>query len=384
MGKKIILKNSICFIIFFVIILVFAKGELMEIFGVFLLLIVVFVGLIIKLGIKIVSQADIYIIERLGRFHRVLDGGFHIIIPFFDSVRAKMSVRESLVDITKQQVITKDNVNIMVDGIVFLKVFDGKMALYNVEDYKRAISNLAMTTLRSAIGEMSLDSTLSSRDQLNAKLQIALGDAANNWGVKIMRVEISDISVPQDIEMAMNMQMKAEREKRAIELNAIAKKEALIRNAEALKQEKVLEAEAIERMADAKKYEQERMADASKYEQIALAQGQKEAMEKINEAAHSSHAGLEFLLANERVKAFAELARNGQNDKILVPYETSELIGSLSVFKEFLSTRASKNSVGNLAENSAQNSIKNSIKNSTQNLTKNSTQEEYLKNSSEI
>ena len=410
MGKKIILKNSICFIIFFVIILVFAKGELMEIFGVFLLLIVVFVGLIIKLGIKIVSQADIYIIERLGRFHRVLDGGFHIIIPFFDSVRAKMSVRESLVDITKQQVITKDNVNIMVDGIVFLKVFDGKMALYNVEDYKRAISNLAMTTLRSAIGEMSLDSTLSSRDQLNAKLQIALGDAANNWGVKIMRVEISDISVPQDIEMAMNMQMKAEREKRAIELNAIAKKEALIRNAEALKQEKVLEAEAIERMADAKKYEQERiadaskyeqivladaskyeqivLADASKYEQIALAQGQKEAMEKINEAASSSHAGLEFLLANERVKAFAELARNGENDKILVPYETSELIGSLSVFKEFLSTRAPKNSVGNLAENSVQNSIKNSIKNSTQNLTKNSTQnstqEEYLKNSSEI
>lgn len=160
----------------------------------------------------------------MGRFYRVLDGGFHIIIPFFDSVRAKMSVRESLVDIIKQQVITKDNVNIIIDGIVFLKVFDGKMALYNVEDYKRAISNLAMTTLRSEIGEMSLDSTLSSRDQLNAKLQIALGDAANNWGVKIMRVEISDISVPQDIEVAMNMQMKAERGKRAIELNAIAKK----------------------------------------------------------------------------------------------------------------------------------------------------------------
>lgn len=341
----------------------------MEVFSVFLLLIVAFVVLIIKMGVKIVSQADILIIERLGRFHRILDGGLHIIVPFFDSVRAKMSVRESLVDIERQQVITNDNVNIMVDGIVFLKIFDGRMALYNVEDYKRAISNLAMTTLRSAIGEMSLDMTLGGRDELNAKLQSALADAANNWGVKIMRVEISDISVPQDIEMAMNMQMKAEREKRAIELNAIAKKEALIRNAEALKQEQVLQAEAIERMADAKRYEQERIADASKYEQIiiadakkyekeriadaskyeqmviadakkyeqiALAQGQKEAMEKINEAANGSHAGLEFLLANERVKAFAELARNGENDKILVPYETSELIGSLSVFKEFL------------------------------------------------
>ena len=259
----------------------------MEIISSFLILLILFVVLIIKLGVKIVSQADIYIIERLGRFHRVLDGGFHIIIPFFDSVRAKLSVREGLVDISRQQVITKDNVNIMVDGIVFLKVFDGRMAVYNVEDYKKAISNLAMTTLRSAIGEMSLDSTLSSRDQLNAKLQMALGDAANNWGVKIMRVEISEISVPHDIEEAMNMQMKAEREKRAIELNAQANKEALIRNAEALKQEQVLQAEAIERMADARKYEQ-----------IALAQGQKAAMEAINEAALSSHAGLEFLLAN--------------------------------------------------------------------------------------
>ena len=148
----------------------------------------VLIAAILKMGVKIVSQSEILIIERLGRFHKVLDGGFHIIVPFFDAVRAKMSVREQLVDISKQQVITKDNVNISVDGIVFLKVIDGKMALYNVEDYRRAISNLAMTTLRSAIGEMSLDNTLSSRDQLNSKLQIALGDAADNWGVKIMRV----------------------------------------------------------------------------------------------------------------------------------------------------------------------------------------------------
>ena len=165
----------------------------------------VLIAAILKMGVKIVSQSEILIIERLGRFHKVLDGGFHIIVPFFDAVRAKMSVREQLVDISKQQVITKDNVNISVDGIVFLKVIDGKMALYNVEDYRRAISNLAMTTLRSAIGEMSLDSTLSSRDQLNSKLQIALGDAADNWGVKIMRVEISEISVPHGIEEAMNM-----------------------------------------------------------------------------------------------------------------------------------------------------------------------------------
>lgn len=138
--------------------------------SVFLVLFVAFVVLVIKLRVKIVFQADILIIERLGRFHRVLDGGFHIIIPFFDSVRARLSVKEGMVGISRQQVITKDNVNIMVDGVIFLKVFAGKMAVYNVEDYKKAISNLAMTTLRSAIGEMSLDSTLSSRDKLNAKL----------------------------------------------------------------------------------------------------------------------------------------------------------------------------------------------------------------------
>lgn len=297
----------------------------MDIALLFIVLLAILAVVFAYFGVKIVSQSDIYIVERLGKFHRVLDSGFHLIIPFFDTVRSKLSVREQLVDISKQQVITKDNVNISVDGIVFLKVFDGKMAVYNVEDYKRAISNLAMTTLRSAIGEMSLDATLSSRDQLNSKLQIALGDAADNWGVKIMRVEISEISVPNGIEEAMNLQMKAEREKRAIELKAEAEKAALIRNAEALKQEKVLEAEAIERMADAKKYEQ-----------IAIAKGQQEAIEKINLAMQSGVKAAEFMLALGRVQAFNDLAKNESKDKIIIPYETTELLGALSIVKDFI------------------------------------------------
>lgn len=199
------------------------------------------------------------------------------------------------------------------------------MAVYNVDNYKRAIANLAMTTLRGEIGAMNLDDTLSSRDRLNAALQVALGGAAGNWGVKIMRVEISEISVPLGIEEAMNMQMKAEREKRAIELKALAEKEALIRNAEALKQEKVLQAEAIERMADAKKYEQ-----------IAIATAQKEAMDMINDSMSKNANAAEFLLARDRVGAFSELAKNSSKDKILVPYEATELIGSLSVLKNFL------------------------------------------------
>ena len=300
-------------------------------FVVFAVIVLIFAVLFLKAGIKIISQSDIYIVERLGKFHKVLDGGFHIIIPFVDQIRAVITVREQLVDITKQQVITKDNVNISVDGIVFLKVVDGKMALYNVDSYKRAIANLAMTTLRGEIGAMNLDDTLSSRDRLNSALQRALGNAADNWGVKIMRVEISEISVPHGIEEAMNLQMKAEREKRAIELKAQAEKEALIRNAEALKQEKVLQAEAIERMADAKKYEQ-----------IALATAQKEAMDMINESMAQNAKAAEFLLARDRVGAFNELAKNGSKDKILVPYEATELIGSLSVLKDFLGARAAK------------------------------------------
>ncbi|MFL1706397.1 SPFH domain-containing protein [Campylobacter sp. MOP7] len=298
-------------------------------FMVFGLVVAVLAFLFLKAGIKIVSQSDIMIIERLGKFHKILDGGFHLIIPFIDQIRAVITVREQLVDILKQQVITKDNVNISVDGIVFLKVTDGKMALYNVDSYKKAIANLAMTTLRGEIGAMNLDDTLSSRDRLNSALQVALGDAASNWGVKIMRVEISEISVPAGIEAAMNMQMKAEREKRAIELKAQAEKEALIRNAEALKQEKVLQAEAIERMADAKKYEQ-----------IAIAQGQKDAMDMINESMAQNKNAAEFLLARDRVAAFNELAKNSANDKILVPYEATELIGSLSVLKDFISNKA--------------------------------------------
>lgn len=291
--------------------------------------IIVVLFLVIFFGVKIVSQSDVWVIERLGKFNKTLNGGFHIIVPILDRVRSRLTIRESLVDIPRQSVITKDNVNIAVDGIVFIKVEDGRDATYNVVDYTKAITNLAMTTLRGEIGGMVLDDTLSSRDKLNAKLQADLGSAANNWGIKIMRVEISEISVPATIEEAMNMQMKAEREKRAIELKAMADKEALIRNAEALKQEKVLEAEAIERMADAKRYEQE-----------VVAEGQRKAMELINEAMIKNPQSAEFLLAKDRVNAFNELAKNPNNDKVIVPYETTELIGSLSVLKDFITKKA--------------------------------------------
>lgn len=292
-----------------------------------------FLSLIVFLifgGIKIISQTDVAIVERLGKFHKTMEGGFHIIIPFIDRVARVVTLQEHMINIGRQQVITSDNVNISIDGIVFLKISDAKSSVYNIENYKDAIANLATTTLRGEIGRIKLDDTLSSREKLNAALQIALSGAVDNWGIKIMRVEISEISVPREIEAAMNLQMKAEREKRAVELKAQAEKEALIRNAEALKQEKVLQAEAIERMADAKKYEQ-----------IALAQGQSDAMELISNQMKINSQAAEFLLAKERIVAFNEMSKNPSKDKIIIPYNTSEFIGSLSVIKDFLESKKS-------------------------------------------
>ena len=297
---------------------------------------IIFAIIIIAKGVTIVPQSDLYVIERLGKFNTVLHGGFHVIIPVIDSIRAKLTSREQLVDIEKQSVITRDNVNISIDGIVFCKVDDAKEATYNVVSFKNAIANLAMTTLRSEIGGMELDDTLSNRETLNAKLQTELGSAAANWGIKVTRVEISDISVPDEIERAMNMQMEAEREKRAIETKAKADKEAQIRDAEAFKQSEVLKAEAIERMADAKKYEQEK-----------IAAGQQEAMRLINEAMAENEKAAEFLLAKDRIVAFKALAESPSNDKMILPYEVSQMIGSTSVLGEAFFSGLDKGKINN-------------------------------------
>ena len=305
---------------------------------IFPLAIIIFVLIIIAKGVRIVPQSDLFVIERLGKFNKVLHGGFHVIIPIVDSVRTSLTSREQLVDIEKQSVITKDNVNISIDGIVFCKVEDAKEATYNVVDFKNAIANLAMTTLRSEIGGMDLDDTLSNRESLNAKLQSELGSAAANWGIKVTRVEISDISVPTEIERAMNMQMEAEREKRAIETKARADKEAQSREAEAFKQSEVLKAEAMERMADAKKYEQEKVAA-----------GQQEAMRLINEAMADNKEAAEFLLAKDRVAAFKALAESPSNDKMILPYDVTQMIGSTSVLGDAFFKGVSNGSTNNNA-----------------------------------
>ena len=300
----------------------------MEAVSVISLATVVAVAIIIIKGIVIVPQSSAYVVERLGKYNKTLEGGFHIIIPILDSIREKLTKQEQIINIPQQNVITRDNVNISVDGIVFVQVEDARKATYGIVDFKNALANLSTTTLRAEIGQLALDETLSSRDSLNRKILTAIDAASVKWGVKTMRVELRDISVPLEIEEAMNMQMKAEREKRAIELKAMADKESVIREAEGEKEKAFLQAQAIERMADAQKYELEKVAE-----------GQRKAMLMINSAMAENPQAAEFLLAKDRVAAFAELARNESNDKVIVPYETTEMIGSLSILKDMFTSK---------------------------------------------
>ena len=293
----------------------------------FVIAAIIAIGATVYFSIKIVSQSDLVIIERMGKYNRTLTSGMSLIMPFVDHERATLSIQEIMIDIPKQSVITKDNVSINIDGMIYLKISSAKDAVYNVDNYKTAITHLAMTTLRGEIGEISLDEILTNRTMLNAELHKELEHAAENWGLKVMRVEIAEITVPADIQEAMNQQMKADREKRAIELRAEAEKEKIIREAEAAKEKEVLEAEAIERMAEARKKEK-----------ILLATGEMEAMKLIS-AGMSNPLGGEYMLVRDRIRAFHELAGSDSQNKFIVPYETTEMLGSLSIVKDLMSNK---------------------------------------------
>ena len=293
----------------------------MIVFGVFAALIV----FTLFKGVRIVPQAEIQVIERLGRFHRTLDAGLNFIIPFIDTKRSAFSTQEQVIDIPPQNVITMDNVSITIDGLVFLRVNDAQKATYEILDLKHALAQLAQTTLRSEIGKMDLDQTLSSRDEMNAALLTALDNASGGWGAKVTRVEISDISVPQAVQSAMELQLQAARERRATETRATADKNATIARAEGDRQKAFLEAEAIERTAI-----------ALKNEQIELANGQAEAIRVISDSMANNPDAAEFLLAKDRIKAWEGIAASDSQNKVVVPYEATQLIGGLTALQDLV------------------------------------------------
>ena len=303
--------------------------------GVFAILAVLAVLiLLIVSNIKIVPQSKAYVIERLGAYHTTWETGFHVKIPFIEKVAKIVSLKEQVVDFPPQPVITKDNVTMQIDTVVFFQITDPKLYCYGVESPISAIENLSATTLRNIIGELELDHTLTSRDTINAKIRGILDEATDPWGIKVNRVELKNILPPREIQDAMEKQMKAERERRESILRAegekasqvlIAegRKEALILSAEADKQAAILHAEAVK---ESKIREAEGEADAI----LAIQKAQAEGIRMINEAAPSKG-----YLSLKGMEAF-EKAADGQATKIIVPSDLQSLAGVTGSVKEFL------------------------------------------------
>ena len=210
----------------------------------FLIILLILIVFIASQTIKIVRQSEVYIIERLGRFHKVAEAGLTVIVPFIDKVRSVVSLKQQTMDIPPQGVITADNVTITIDTVVFYKITDPAKAVYEIQSLKKGIEYLAITTIRDIVGKMELDETFSSRDLINDKLRVILDEATDAWGCKIDRVEIKDITPPADIRDAMEKQMNAERNKRALVLQAEGERQSAITLAEGRKQAAILDAEA--------------------------------------------------------------------------------------------------------------------------------------------
>ncbi len=263
--------------------------------------------LLVFKGVKIVPQAENWIVERFGKYADTLNPGLNLINPLFSRIACRIDIRESVLDLPKQGTITSDNASIEVDGIVYYKIMDPYKSYYGIQNLAYAIQNLAQTTLRSIMGKLTLDESLFSREKINADLLRVLDEATDSWGTKITRVEIRDIEPPTDIVNAMTLQMKAEREKRARILEAEAKKEAAEREAEGLKRAAILQAEARKESAERDAEARERLAKA-------------EAM-AISSVADSLKASggdpLIYLLGQEYVKGMVRLGES-QNGKIVV------------------------------------------------------------------
>ncbi|WP_026523654.1 MULTISPECIES: SPFH domain-containing protein [unclassified Butyrivibrio] len=293
---------------------------------------IILILVLIAMNIKIVPQAHSFIVERLGAYKETWDVGLHFMIPFIDKVARKVDLKEQYCDFPPQPVITQDNVTMQIDSIVFFRISDPKAYAYGVRNPIGAIENLTATTLRNVIGSLTLDETLTSRDQINAQMQDALDIATDPWGIKITRVELKNINPPEQIRDAMEKQMKAEREKREKILFAEGEKQSAITVAEGEKQSKILQAEADKQATILK-------AEAMKEKQIREAEGQAEAIRNVQKANADGimmlkEAGAdESVLTIKSLEAF-EKAANGQATKIIVPSSIAGVAGLAESIKE--------------------------------------------------
>ena len=312
-----------------------------------LLAIIVFLVLVVVSRIKIVPQARVYVVERLGTFYKVWNTGPHILVPFLDRISNRVSIKEHVADFKPQPVITKDNVTMQIDTVVFFQVTDAKLYTYGVERPLAAIENLSATTLRNIIGDMELDATLTSRDVINTKITAILDQATDRWGIKVNRVELKNILPPREIQDAMERQMKAERERREKIIQAEGEKRSQVLVAEGEKESKILRAEA-DRQSEILRAEAANQAlilhaNAVKEQKVLEATGEAQAIEliqqaladsivKLNNAAPSSN-----VIALKSLEAFAKAA-DGKATKIIIPSEIQGIAGLASGLKEIISS----------------------------------------------
>lgn len=279
--------------------------------------------LLVISGIRVVRQAEAYVVERFGAYSRTLDVGIHIVIPFIDVIAKKLTLKENLIDFAPQPVITKDNVTMMIDSVLYYQVTDPKLYAYGVSNPIGAIENLTATTLRNLIGQLELDETLTSRDLINGKMREILDEATDPWGIKVNRVEVKNIQPPSDIQNAMEKQMRAEREKREAVLKAEGEKQAAILVAEGEKEAAILRAEA-------KKQTEIKLAEGKAFAIKAMQEAEAAGIQMIKEAGADPN-----VIVLKGFEALAKMAES-PSTKLIIPSELQGVAGLATSVKELI------------------------------------------------
>jgi regulator of protease activity HflC (stomatin/prohibitin superfamily) len=294
--------------------------------GIFVVIVVFLAILTVFLGVKTVPQGYNWTVERFGRYTRTLRPGLNLVVPFIDRIGRKMNVMEQVIDVPEQEVITKDNASVAVDGIAFFQVLDAAKASYEISSLESAIVKLTMTNIRSVMGTMDLDEMLSHRDEINERLLRVVDAAVSPWGIKVNRIEIKDIVPPADLIQSMGRQMKAERDKRAEILTAEGQRQSAILRAEGAKQAHILEAEGRREAA---------FRDAEARERSAKAEAK--ATEVVSEAiAKGEVASINYFIADNYLRALTEIVRSSNQQVLMFPIETTSVLGTLGAIAEIV------------------------------------------------
>lgn len=312
----------------------------MTITSILLITIIILVILFIKMALIIIPQSETKIIERLGRYHATLQPGINVVIPFVDRAKTivtlirgryiysnSIDLREQVYDFDKQNVITKDNIQMQINALLYFQIVDPFKAVYEINNLPNAIEKLTQTTLRNIIGELELDQTLTSRDTINTKLRAVLDDATNKWGIKVNRVELQDITPPTSVLQAMEKQMQAERNKRATILTSEGEKQAAILQSEGEKTSTINRAEAARQQAIL-------YADGEAQARIKKAEAEAIAIEKITQAVGQSTNPANYLLAQKYIAMMEQLASGEQTKTVYLPYEATNMLGSIGGIKD--------------------------------------------------